>query len=135
MESYEVLLDKALKELPAKKTSDIRFEPPVLISAVSGVKTYVSNFDVFCAYIRRDPRQVTKFFLKELAVPGALEGKRLALQGKFSSRAVSERAEAYVKLFVLCKECGKPDTQLQALERGLYSVKCEACGAKRSVRD
>ena len=84
----------------------------------------------------RAPRpEQTKFFLKELAVPGALEGKRLALQGKFSSRAVSERAEAYVKLFVLCKECGKPDTQLQALERGLYSVKCEACGAKRSVRD
>jgi translation initiation factor 2 subunit 2 len=34
---------------------------------------------------------------------------------------------------VLCRECGKPDTRLERVER-VYVIRCEACGARASVR-
>ncbi|MHA1236157.1 MAG: translation initiation factor IF-2 subunit beta, partial [Candidatus Hodarchaeales archaeon] len=40
---------------------------------------------------------------------------------------------AYVKDFVLCEECQKPDTKLVREGRVLIKV-CEACGARGAVK-
>ena len=40
--------------------------------------------------------------------------------------------EQYAKEFVICKECGKPDTQIEKEDR-LSFLHCLACGAKHPI--
>ncbi len=128
------MLDEAYAALPKKQVKDVRFEVPLADVMIAGSKTTVKNFDAICAYVRRKPVQVAKYLFNEMAAPGVIEGTRLILQGKFAARVVNERVLNYVKLFVLCKECGKPDTNLVLIERNVYALQCEACGAKSPVR-
>ena len=71
--------------------------------------------------------------LKELAVSGQIEGERLVLNLNVPSAKINQKVEEYVKEFVLCRECKKPDTELIREDR-LSFIHCLACGAKHSVR-
>ncbi|MBI4170055.1 MAG: translation initiation factor IF-2 subunit beta, partial [Candidatus Aenigmarchaeota archaeon] len=55
----------------------------------------------------------------------------LVLQGKINFSMIDQRLRDYVKEFVLCHECDKPDTAIVE-EKGIAFIKCEACGARRS---
>ncbi|MBI3588363.1 translation initiation factor IF-2 subunit beta [Candidatus Micrarchaeota archaeon] len=134
MDDYDSLLNDLYSKLPKKKTSGERFELPVADVAVVGAKTTIRNFDAICSHLRRDPKEVAKYLFKELAIPGAFEGNRLVLQGRVGPKPINDRIASYVKDRVLCKECGRPDTDLAQVERNVYALKCQACGAKSSVR-
>lgn len=131
MPDYEELLRKAKKNLPASAEVS-RFEIPKASVHVMGRQTYVKNFNEIAKALRRDPKHMAKFLFKELAVPGSLGGE-LILQGKFSSDIVNKRIADYAKEFVMCHECKKPDTNLSKVGRIVF-LKCEACGARRSVK-
>lgn len=130
-EKYLELLRRAKSSLPASKAVE-RWEIPRAVVQVSGKRTTVRNFSEVAKALRRDPQHIAKYLFKELAVPGSA-GETLELQGKFGAEQINRRLEDYAKEFVLCGECGKPDTQLIKQDR-LWSLKCEACGAKRPVR-
>lgn len=98
--------------------------------SVSGNKTIIANFDKFCNSIRRDPKQVAKFLYKELAASGSLDRGRLTLATK--SPLVKDKIEKYMRNFVYCSECNRPDTIIQK-EGRFFVIKCEACGAKRTI--
>ena len=84
--------------------------------------------------IRRSPEHFQKFLLKELASSGQQEGDRLVLNLKVPSAKINQKIEEYVREFVLCKECGKPDTELiKEPDNRLLFIHCLACGAKHSV--
>ena len=68
-----------------------------------------------------------------LAVPGSARGSELLLQGKFNSYAINQKISEYAKEFVMCHECGKPDTKLEK-EGDLTYMKCAACGAKYHIK-
>ena len=71
--------------------------------------------------------------MRELATSGQIEGGRLVLNIKVPSTKIKQKIDEYVKEFVLCKECKKPDTELLKEDRLLF-IHCLACGAKHSVR-
>ena len=73
-----------------------------------------------------------KFLLKELATKGEIEGTKANFQGVFSDYVIKTKLESYVKVYVLCPECGKPDTKIIREDRQFF-VKCEACGARHPV--
>src|SRR3989344_3319158 len=127
---YEEMLKKAAKNLPAR--SETRFETPVA-SVIGGKRqTVVKNFSDIVKALRRSPQEMAKYMFKELAVPGDIKGAELVLQAKVPTSLINRRIKEYARDFVLCKECGKPDTMLQKI--GSYTfIKCEACGAKRPV--
>ncbi len=129
---YEKNLKKALKNIPEKGKEKKRFEVPRLRGDVQGNRTYVKNFIEVAKKIRRDPKHIAKFLYGELAAPGQIDGKQLILQRKVYNRMLNERFSDYVKRFVLCPECGKPDTRLKKKDR-LWVLECEACGARKSV--
>ena len=129
------MLSELYEKMPKRKAATARFEAPIADVMTVGTKTTIKNFDAFCSYARRKPAEVAKFVLKELAVPGVIEGGKLVLQGKFSQKSVADRLNNYVKTHVLCKECGKPDTTITLVDRNVYAIKCEACGAKSTVRN
>lgn len=136
--NYEALLDNLYAKLPKKNLSTgERFECPVVEVLIQGNKTIVKNFDGACSKLRRTPQEVAKYLFKELAVPGeSQQGGRLLLHGKFRDRQVNEKLGEYCKTRVLCSQCGKPDTHLEAGgDRHVKTLKCEACGATNTVRD
>ncbi|MFW6233332.1 MAG: translation initiation factor IF-2 subunit beta [Nanoarchaeota archaeon] len=132
MSDYEELLNNAYKEVKQVSSSE-RFDIPKLQGHFQGKKTIVTNFSQICSYLRRKPEHLQKFLLRELATSGQIEGERLVLNNKIPSSRINEKINQYVKEFVLCKECGKPDTELVKKDR-LVFMHCLACGASHSVR-
>ncbi|RLJ08511.1 MAG: translation initiation factor IF-2 subunit beta [Candidatus Aenigmatarchaeota archaeon] len=131
---YEKLLKEVLEKVPKKVEAKERFEIPKAQIQYAGAKTILLNFLEIADKLRRPKEHFQKFMLKELATKGELAGQRLILLGNFSQETVNRKIEAYVKKYVLCRECGKPDTRLLK-ERGYEFIVCEACGAKHSVSD
>ena len=135
MTEYEQLLDEAYGKVKqvSSGSSGERFEIPKAEGYFEGKKTIVTNFFQVVNYIRREPMHFQKFLQKELATSGQIEGDRLVLNNKIPSGKINQKVEQYVKEFVICRECGKPDTELTKEDR-LSFIHCLACGAKHSVR-
>ncbi len=133
MENYEKLLNEAYGKVKPIEHKGERFEIPKAEGHVEGNKTIITNFAQICSIFRRDCEHFLKFMLKELAAPGIIEGDRLILTRKIPSQRIDEKIEQYAKEFVICRECGKPDTEL--IKQGEFKfLHCLACGAKHSVR-
>jgi len=127
---YKEMLDKVYEKIKRGEEKDrINIIKPEISS--SGNKTIISNFEQFCNSIRRDKKQVAKFLYKELATSGFVDRGRLILQTR--SPILEDKIQKYLKNFVYCHECGKPDTILQK-EGRFYILKCEACGARRTIK-
>jgi len=133
MTDYEKLLDQAYENVKQVSISSDRFEIPKIEGRFEGRKTILTNFSQIASHLRRNPEHFQKFILKELAASGHREGDRLILNMKVPSAKINTKIEQYAKEFVLCKECGKPDTQLLKEDR-ITVLHCLACGAKHPVR-
>jgi translation initiation factor 2 subunit 2 len=130
---YEDLLKKAYKELPKTEVSVDRFEIPKVQGMVQGNKTIINNFAKIVQTFRRDPSHLLKYLLRELASSGNIDGQRLILNRKINSSLINQKIEQYAKDFVICKECGKPDTVIKKEDR-FSQIKCQACGAKYTIK-
>jgi translation initiation factor 2 subunit 2 len=133
MKSYEELLDDAFSKIKPISTSSERFEVPKIEGHHEGTKTILSNLVSIADYIRRDINHLLKYLLKELATSGTFKGSVLVLQRKIPSQKINEKITDYVKEFVICKQCSKPDTEL-VKDKDFLFIHCLACGAKHSVR-
>ncbi len=132
MNDYFANLDRALSKLPEIKGTGERFVVPEPKILTEGKTTVLENFAIIADKLNRDPDHVFKFLLRELGTAGKHEGQRAIFQGKFSSGVVSQLIDAYIKDYVTCSECGRPDTHLIKVERFL-TLRCDACGAHRTV--
>jgi len=133
MENYENLLGQAYEKVKKVEGAGERFEIPKIKGHFEGKKTILTNFSQVASHVRRKPEHFQKFLLKELATAGQREGDKLTLNNKIPSAKINSKIEQYVKEFVLCKECGKPDTEIIKEDR-LSFLRCLACGAKHSIR-
>ena len=133
MEDYEKLLDNAYEKVKIVEGSGERFEIPSIEGFFQGKKTILTNFFQIASHIRREPEHILKFLTKELATKATIEGEKIAINMKVSSKKINPKIQQYAEEFVLCKECKKPDTQL--IKEGKQTiVHCLACGAKHPVR-
>ena len=131
--SYDQLLTRAKKALPAALSSGERFQVPAPDVVIEGKTTILRNFEDIVGAIRRDPDMVLTYLLRELGTSGALEGRRVVLKSKVTAQQVEERIKSYVDAYVLCQECGRPDTRLVKEDR-IAMLECDACGARRPVK-
>jgi translation initiation factor 2 subunit 2 len=132
-EGYEQLLDRALEQIPKTVFESARFQIPEAEVVMVGSRTIIRNFKAIATAVNREPEHLMKYLLRELGAAGGTQGVQAVFQGKFSNAIVDERIRRYVEEFVLCRECKKPDTKLERRER-VYILRCEACGARTSVR-
>lgn len=130
---YESLLNKAYENLPKIEERVDRFRIPVVETIIQGNQTIIKNFSQIAETLRREPSHILKFLTKELATPAGLSGTRAMFQAKISQKMIQQKLESYVKDYVLCKECGSPDTKL-IKEGRITFIKCEACGAKSPLK-
>lgn len=126
---YDELLKRGLKKVPDKIEDKERFEMPRMRAQIEGSRTIITNFSEVASALRRDPKHLMKFMLKELATKGNMSGTRLEVMGNFHHEMVNKKLDLYVKTYLACPECGKHDTKL-VKERGFMFIKCEVCGAR-----
>ncbi len=82
--------------------------------------------------MNRSPDLLAKYFLGEMGTSGEYDATRLTLKGQFRQNQIQDKLEAFVKSYVLCPECKRPDTRI-VQEKRIGFLKCEACGARHSV--
>lgn len=130
---YKKLLNKARSELPEQVFKKSRFSVPSVESFVQGKKTVFQNFSKIADYINRNQEHFLKFLTKETGTNATIESGSAVFVGKFSGILIADKIKKYLKEFVFCPECGKPDTSI--LKEGrVHFIKCSACGAKKPVR-
>ena len=133
MEAYEKMLDEAYKKIKVVSSTGERFEIPKVQGKVQGKNTIITNIMQISSYIRRPAVNLARFLQKELAVQTVLEKDSLTIKTQLNSAKVNEKIAMYVKEFVLCTECKKPDTEIIS-EKGIKFKNCLACGAKSPIR-
>ncbi|VVB51438.1 Translation initiation factor 2 subunit beta [uncultured archaeon] len=125
---YKQLLERAWTKLPEHLRSHDRFEMPQADVLNEGNITIIRNFTEIGNQLRRDPVYILKFLSKELAAPGTLDGNRASIQRRLKKQVIQEKIDAYAKEYVVCHQCGRPDTDITSFEDQKI-IKCGACGA------
>ncbi|MFB6084710.1 MAG: translation initiation factor IF-2 subunit beta [Halorientalis sp.] len=130
---YEDQLDRAMEQTPDIEGSSDRFDVPEPEVRQEGNTTVYENFQDTTKRLGREDDHVVKFLQNELGTSGHIdESGRARLTGEFKRSRIQDALDEYVDEFVLCSECGLPDTQLER-ERGALVLRCEACGAISST--
>ena len=132
--NYEDMLSDVRKNLPESVFIKERFEIPKVLGHIQGNRTVINNFLQIASTLRREVEHMLKYVLKELATPGEIKKSGALIMGtKVPASRINDKIRQYAHEFVLCTECGKPDTQL-VREGELMYLKCTACGAKNIVK-
>ncbi len=130
---YEEQLERALEEKPDIAGEEKRFEVPDANIRTEGNVTVFENFQEILDQVDREERHVLKFLQDELGTSAQIDERgRARLTGEFSNRRVEAVLDEYVETFVICPECGLPDTKITR-EQGAELLQCDACGARSSV--
>jgi translation initiation factor 2 subunit 2 len=130
--NYRQLLERAQSQLPLGAHEHKRFEVPKPRSFINGMRTILANYKEICDTLNRDPRHVLKFFSKEMATAATMQRNRAIFQGKFGYDTFERLIQRYIKEFVVCPVCTRPDTKIVKDRRFLFLL-CEACGARSSL--
>lgn len=130
---YDDQLDRAIDQTPDVQSGESRFEVPEPTLRKDGNFTIVENFQDVVDRLDRDEEHVLKHLQSELGTAAQLdENGRARLTGEFRESRIGDALSAYADAFVLCPECGLPDTQF-VTEGGTRMLRCEACGALSST--
>ncbi|MEF8784206.1 MAG: translation initiation factor IF-2 subunit beta [Haloarculaceae archaeon] len=130
---YDDMLDRGIEQTPDIESGSERFEVPDAEVRQEGNVTVFENFQAVRRKLDRDEDHVMKFLQDELGTSGHIdESGRVRLTGEFNPRRIEDAIEEYTEEFVLCSECGLPDTRLER-EQGALILKCDACGARSST--
>jgi translation initiation factor 2 subunit 2 len=128
------MLDEVYKSLPEKSLKKERFEIPKMDSFVQGNRTVVRNFEAAMKIVQREPKHALKYITKQTATAASIDNGQLILKGRFSHHEIQRMFDEYVKRFVLCHVCGRPDTRIIE-QHGVKVMKCTACGAISAIKE
>ncbi|MFC7076257.1 MULTISPECIES: translation initiation factor IF-2 subunit beta [Haloarcula] len=132
---YDSMLDRAIEETPEIDGTSERFEVPDPEVRQEGNTTVFENFQAVCRRLDREPDHVMQFLQNDVGTSGHIdESGRARLTGAFDAARIGNGIDEYVEQYVLCPECGLPDTRLER-EQGAIIRRCEACGARSPVEN
>ncbi len=127
------MLDRAMEEKEDIDDGGERFEVPEPEIQIEGKSTLLTNFQGIVDRLNREKDHVMKYLLREIGTAGHIDNNnRAQFKGDFSEDEFRTVLDAYVGEYVLCSECGRPDTRLEKEDRTLM-LRCDACGAFRPV--
>ena len=127
---YDEMLERGMAEAPDIEGESDRFDVSDPDVRQEGNVTVFENFQGIRDELDRDEAHLMKFLQDELGTSGHIdESGRARLTGDFSTRRISEAIDAYTEQYVLCSECGLPDTSIER-EQGAEILVCAACGAR-----
>jgi translation initiation factor 2 subunit 2 len=129
---YEASLDRALDEVPDLGGSDERLVVPDAQAQKDGAFTRLTNLAAIADALAREPEHLHRSIQRELGTNGQYEDGRSRYNGNFSGSDFDAAVRSYMDEYVLCSECGLPDTRLVTEGRN-QMLRCDACGAFRPV--
>lgn len=132
--NYDELLDKAYEKIPENARKLSRFEIPKVELRIESRNTFITNFNKIISTLNRDRKHFLGVFLKKAGTMGEVRGQQLFLKGQHKDQVLNKLIENYTKIYVLCRICNKPDTQIQREGKKLY-LKCTACGAREEIKE
>lgn len=133
LNDYEYMLKRFYQLLPSRITSRAYDIPSLEIDYI-GNHTIIRNFAHVCERLRRDPRIMMRYFLKELGKPGALDDRNnLVIYSPIKAQSIRELYSRFLEAYVRCPTCGSYDTEL-VKEGKVFYVRCLACGAISFVK-
>ncbi|MEM0476123.1 MAG: hypothetical protein QW367_00595 [Candidatus Aenigmatarchaeota archaeon] len=133
MKSYEEMLEEALKKLPDVFISSDRYAIPEIEVKYEKNKTYVLNIKEILFKIKRKEEDFKGDFSRIVGIPARFENDILVLNGLVNKEILRKKLEDYIKNFVICDVCNKPETIIIE-ENKIRYLKCEACGNKKILR-
>ena len=100
----------------------------------NGIKTVIPNISEVALALHREPGEVNKFFGTELGAQTTYNADtdRAVVNGAHTDLVLQEAIKKYIDVFVLCPQCGLPETDYK-IKSGCIYHKCMACGAKEMV--
>ena len=132
---YEDSLERAMTNTPDVEGSGERFQLPDPDVRQEGNVTVFENFPAVLDRLDRDRAHVMRYVQNELGTSASIDDRgRLRLTGEFRAERLDTVVSAYADAYVLCPECGLPDTTLEK-ERGTEVRQCSACGARSATGD
>jgi len=127
---YDDMLERGIEQTPDIDPGSERFDVPEPDVRQEGHATVFENFRDVCRDLDRDERHVLQFLQNELGTSAHIdESDRARLTGEFSADRIRDAIDLYTERFVLCSECGLPDTNVER-EQGAEILQCDACGAR-----
>ncbi len=131
---YNELLKRVREQLPKSVFEKEMFEIPKIRGHIQGNRTILSNFLQIADILGRPAEHLLKYILKELATPGEIKKSGSVIVGtKVGASRINEKIRQYTNEFVLCSECGKPDTKIEKEDKFTF-LKCHACGARHPIK-
>ena len=129
---YESSLDRAMDEVPDIGGDEERLQIPDAETQKDGAFTRFKNLGEIADVLSREAEHLHRFVQREMGTSGKFEEGRGRYNGTFSQQDFNAAVDAYVDEYVLCTECGLPDTRLVREDR-TPMLRCDACGAFRPV--
>ena len=130
---YRKLLKKVQENTSTREFVEDRFKVPKAEIFYEGNTTFIKNFDKISDAVNRDSDHILKFLLGGLGTSGEILSSRVVFQGKIPAKQIQDKLKDYIDTYVMCSECNRPDTHLVKQGRTTL-VRCDACGAFRSVK-
>jgi len=131
---YDDLLTRAHDAMPdGPSEGGDRLQVPDPEGETDGAFTRLTNLDRIADALARDPEHLHRFVQREFGTNGQYEEGRGRYNGSFTLADFEAALDAYSEEYVLCSECGLPDTRL-VREDGVQMLRCTACGAFRPVQ-
>lgn len=127
---YDEMLERGMEAAPDIAGDTDRFEVSTPDVRQEGNMTVFENFQAIRDELDRDEDHLMKSLQTELGTSGHIdESGRARLTGDFGTDRIDEAVDAYTEQYVLCSECGLPDTAIER-EQDAEILACAACGAR-----
>lgn len=108
--------------------SHYRYQMPALqIQHGKRNSTFIINILEIAKSLRRDGKEIVKFFGIELATSSSLKGDQASIKGTHRLPELRRTLALYIDSCVLCKCCGLPETET-IVDGAMVSYRCSACG-------
>ena len=128
MSNYEDLLTQAFETMPEVTSTHSRWSLPEPKVRSEGNVTVYENFKNTVEILNREADLVLKFLQNEFGTSANIDDTgRARLTGSFSTDRVFSVIKSFSQAYVICPECGLPDTKLQEKNNSLM-LHCEGCG-------
>lgn len=130
---YDDRLERAMSNTPDVEGSGERFRLPDPEVRQEGNVTVFENFRAVLDRLDRERDHLMRYLQNELGTSASIDDTgRLRLTGEFRADRIATALSEYADAYVLCPECGLPDTTLEK-ERGTEVRQCSACGARSAT--
>jgi len=99
----------------------------------NGFRTAITNLDKICIDIRREPELVMIYLSLSMGCKYIFLNEQWILYGDFTEGQIQDNIFNFISMFVLCKGCQNPETNIVHSSIGRTGLQCDACSCVSEI--